>query len=85
MTTRADVHSIVDELSEDQLQEAKAYLEAVRSGAGQDRLTKLLLAAPYDDEPFTEEQRRAVEASRLRDRTDPPIPWTEFEKSLEDG
>ena len=85
MTTRADIHSIVDELSDAQLEEAKAYLDRLRSNPeGSDLVAEFLLAAPYDDEPFTEEDRVAVEQSRRRDTDDPPMTWDECKARIFD-
>ena len=84
MTTRADLHSIVDALSEDQLQEASAALRAIGANGDEDALTKLLREAPVDDEPFTEEQRQAVEAARASNARGEAIPWETVKASLLD-
>lgn len=86
MTTRADLHSIVDDLPETELDTARAYLEKLRKDVAQDDPVKaFLLSAPLDDEPYTDDQRRAVEASRARDRNDRPISWAQLEQTLGDG
>jgi|GEM_PF-1332367 len=86
MTTRADLHSIVDDLPEAQLDAARAYLEKLRQDeTAHDPVTAFFLSAPLDDEPYTDDQRRAVEASRARDQTDPPIAWAQLEQTLGDG
>lgn len=59
MTTRADLHAIVDDLPDSELDRARASLEAVRSP-----LAKALAQAPIDDEPETAEERSAVQDAR---------------------
>ncbi|MGO8686342.1 MAG: hypothetical protein ACLQT7_04035 [Candidatus Dormibacteria bacterium] len=53
--TRADLHRLVDELPKASLAAAAAWLELAK-----DPVVARLLAAPRDDEPFTDEERRAV-------------------------
>jgi hypothetical protein len=57
--TRADLHRLVDELPEESIDSAGVILERVR-----DPFWSALLASPPDDEPFSAEERSAVEAAR---------------------
>ncbi|MCI0439612.1 MAG: hypothetical protein L0177_10840 [Chloroflexi bacterium] len=59
MTTREDLHRLVDELPENEIHSARRYLEYLRSF--NDPILKSLWEAPEDDEPETEEERRGVE------------------------
>ena len=59
MTTRADLHAIVDDLPESELFRARASLEAVCSP-----LERALAQAPIDDELETAEERSAVQEAR---------------------
>ena len=54
--TRADLHRLVDELPEASLEPAAVLLERAK-----DPVEARLEAAPWDDEPFTDEERRAVD------------------------
>jgi len=59
MTTRAELHAIVDELPDEELDRARASLESVLSP-----LERALANAPDDDEPETEQERAAVQEAR---------------------
>jgi hypothetical protein len=59
--TRAELHRLVDELPEASLEPAAVLLERVRDSA-----VAHLEAAPPDDEPFTEDERREVYRALLR-------------------
>ena len=74
MTTRADLHALIDELSEADLEEARLRLESLRN---EDPLLQLLEEAPDDDEPYTDEEQRATAEARQRmDRGE----WTSWEE-----
>jgi hypothetical protein len=60
MIAREDVHHLLDELPDDLLPYIARQLGALRD----DPLARLLLTAPIDDEPETEEERAAVQAAR---------------------
>jgi hypothetical protein len=53
MTTKDDLHQLVDELDEDTAREALTLLKDLR-------LPRVLREAPIDDEPETDEERAAV-------------------------
>lgn len=57
--TRADLHRLVDQLPDESLDSAAVVLERVS-----DPFWGTLMASPPDDEPFTADQRSAVEAAR---------------------
>ena len=62
-----DVHALVDQLQPVQLDALKGFLQSMF-----DPLSSKLALAPLDDEPFTEEDRRAVaEADEWRKQNDP--------------
>ncbi len=56
---RAELHRLVDALRPDALDEARAALERLA-----DPVQLALLAAPVDDEPVTDEDRRDIAAAR---------------------
>jgi hypothetical protein len=60
VTARETVHQLLDDLPDDILPEVARYLGALRD----DPLARLLLTAPIDDEPETEEERAAVQEAR---------------------
>ena len=60
MIARDDVHQLLDELPDDILPEVARYLAALRD----DPLARLLLTAPINDEPETDEERAAVREAR---------------------
>jgi hypothetical protein len=59
---RDSLHRLIDELPESELTTAKRFLNYLRATA--DPVRKTLLEAPLDDEPETEEERRAVQEAR---------------------
>lgn len=62
MTTKQELHRIVDELPGSVLPEAKRRLESLR--AADDPVLQAILRAPVDDEPETEEERAATREAR---------------------
>lgn len=60
MPDRDAVHQLIDELPDDILPEVARYLAALRD----DPLARLLLTAPIDDEPETDEERAAMQEVR---------------------
>ena len=65
--TRHHVHALVDQLPPVQLAALEGLLQSML-----DPLSRKLALAPFDDEPFTEEDRLAVaEADEWRKHNDP--------------
>src|SRR5215813_2807978 len=62
MTTKATLHQIIEELPEPELVAAGRFLAYLRDMA--DPVRRTLLTAPWDDEPETKDERRAVQESR---------------------
>jgi len=60
---RDDLHALVDQLSEEELDAARLFLEYLRGGRC-DPVLLALATAPWDDEPETEEERAAVAQAR---------------------
>jgi hypothetical protein len=68
--TRADLHRLVNELPDESVAAAVVLLTRAK-----DPVLAALEAAPFDDEPETEEERRAVdEAHADRERGIEPAP-----------
>lgn len=65
--TRADLHALVDALPDESIESVGILLRRA-----QDPLVAKLEAAPYDDEPLTDEDRAAIKDAL----TEPGIPWT---------
>lgn len=59
--TRADLHALIDALPAANLKEA---LRLVAAPFKDDPALLAAILAPVDDEPFTDEEREAVEAAR---------------------
>jgi hypothetical protein len=62
MTTKANLHLLIDTLPDTELEAAERYLLFLREMA--DPVRRALLTAPWDDEPETEEERKAVQEAR---------------------
>ena len=76
---RRHVHALLDQLDPGQLAAVGQLLEVMT-----DSVARKLAAAPMDDEPETEEERRAVEQSKewLRQRGGKGIPHEEVLRDL---
>ena len=61
MTTVEDLHRLVGQLSESELDPARRYLEYLRDST--DPLVQKLLTAPLDDEDVTDEGEAAIAES----------------------
>jgi len=59
MTTKATLHQLIEELPESELVAAERFLAYLRDMA--DPVHRALLTAPWDTEPETEEEHRAVQ------------------------
>ncbi len=59
MSTKARLHTMIEELPEDTLAEAERLLHSLH-----DPVRRALERAAYDDEPETPEERAAVEEAR---------------------
>lgn len=70
--TRQRLHSLIDQLPESRLEDLKRQLEEQL-----EPLSRELANAPYDDEPETEDERKAVEAAREWLKHNQPIPMEE--------
>lgn len=64
VTTKADLHQLVDSLPDRELIAAQRFLEFLRSSEAEDPVIRAFLDAPYDDEPLTQEEEAAVEEAR---------------------
>ena len=80
MTTRADLHRLVDELPDDALDSAERLLRRAT-----DPMIRVLDAAPPDDEPFTDEERAEVDEARRRLDRGEGIPLEQLMAELDEG
>lgn len=74
--TKAMLHRLVDELSDESLPAAAILLRRA-----QDPVAARLDAAPFDDEELSDEDLRAVRDAR----GEPGVPWSEVEAELNAG
>lgn len=70
--TRHHVHALVDQLPPVQLAAVETLLQSML-----DPLAQKLAAAAIDDEPFTDEDRRAIDEADQWSKRNPPIPMEE--------
>jgi hypothetical protein len=61
ISTREQLHELVDELPENQLAAAARYLEQLRANEPRPSLEEVLANAPYDDESLTDEELAAID------------------------
>jgi hypothetical protein len=62
LTTRDQLHNLIDSLPVDQLDAAKRALELLAANRPRPSLEDILANAPLDDEPLTPEEQEAIEA-----------------------
>ena len=62
-TTREQLRQLIDDLPENELPAAVRYLQFLKN-LGDHPVLEALLNAPWDDEPETEEEKRAVQEAR---------------------
>lgn len=58
---KKEIHQLVDKLPESDLHAAKRFLQYLTSLKEEDPVLKALKNAPWDDEPLTEEDIKALE------------------------
>ena len=63
ITTRQQLHRLVDQLPESEIGTAQRVLEAL-TALGHDPLLQMLADAPEDDEPLTAEEEALIEEGR---------------------
>lgn len=81
MTTRQDLHRLVDELPDEELDTVRHYLERVRDS--DDPILGALLDASEDDEPASEEEDREADEAWAEYKRGEARPWTQVRDELE--
>lgn len=76
---RTDLHKLIDGLPDSKLPVARAYLEGLRDGS---RVQSFLDNAPYDDEPYTDQERKAVQEGRAEAARGEVFSLEEIEREL---
>jgi hypothetical protein len=74
MTTKQDLHQLIDELPEWALPDAERLLGPLRSSCT-DPVLRAFMEAPLDDEPETPEELAAMEEAREDIRQGRLVPW----------
>lgn len=80
MTVRRQLHRLVDETPDSQLDRLREHIEEFDST--EDPFYAKLMASPEDDEPFTDEERAAVEIAREEVRRGNVVPWEQIKDTL---
>ncbi|MFN0147696.1 MAG: hypothetical protein ACKVT1_14405, partial [Dehalococcoidia bacterium] len=75
---RAHLHELVDLLPECELASARRLLAALPD----DTMLRALMAAPGDDEPVTDEERRLLDEARASLRTEGGLTTADLRRSL---
>lgn len=75
MTTKADLHQLVDGLPECNLPVAQRALQALQE---EDSLLVALRDAPLDDEPLTEEDIAAIDAALEEVARGDVVEWDDY-------
>ena len=79
MTTKADLHRLVDGLPEENLPAAERALTTLQD---EDPVLRAFMNAPLDDEPLTEEDIAAIEEAHEDIRLGRTYAWEEVRDQL---
>lgn len=74
MTTRAQLHCLIDELPEAELEGVLQYVQVLHA----------FITAPVDDEPLSDADIAAIAGSRAEARRGELIPWVQIKRELAD-
>jgi hypothetical protein len=80
MTTRSDLHRLVDELPEPALSTAERRLNELR-----DPILNAFLSAPGDDEATTEEELAAIEEGESALARGEVVSWQDYKRKRAEG
>ena len=83
MTTKDELHRLVDELPQKELHGAKRFLEYLRNMG--DPFLRALSEAPEDDEPTTPEEDEGAEEARQEYLRGEARPWEDVREELANG
>ena len=78
--TKDDLHHLVDDLPDSEVQAAARYIQYLRSS--RDPFVQALLDAPLDNEPETEEELRTADEAWQEYLDGEARPWTEVREEL---
>ena len=81
MTTKQDLHRLVDELPESAIARVAQLLEHLRAEED-DPLLRAFMEASEDDEPETEEERAGVEEAKAEIARGDGMPWETARRQL---
>jgi len=81
MTTKSELYRLISQLPKSALPEAERLLRNLRAGEDAD-LPRFLAAAPWDDEPETEEERAAVAEAYEDLRNGDTVPMEEIKREF---
>ena len=84
MGSRQALHALVDEIPEGEVSAAKRFLEYLRLQV-EDPLREVLDAAPWDDEPLTEEDRLAIREGLAEKANGEVVSHEDFERLLREA
>ena len=83
MSARAELHELVEQIPDREIEAARRYLEGLRGGNGAGgSLTWLLDHAPIDDEPTTPEEEEGLIEAREQARRGDLISADEIKRRL---
>lgn len=83
MTTKEDLHRLVEQLPDSGVDAAARYLEYLRDMG--DRLLRKLLQAPEEEEELTEKAKASLEEARQEALLGKGRSWEEVRKELAGG
>lgn len=83
MTTKEQLHHLVDQLPDPELEPAKRFLEYLRD-VGYPML-RILMNAPLDDEPSSPEEDEGAEEAWQEYQRGEARPWAEVRRELKGG
>ena len=83
VVTKQDLHQLIEEIPEEELQAAAKYLTRLRDLAN-DPVYQAFMNAPLDDEPVTPEERRLIDEAKAEVARGEVVSWEEADRLLFD-
>ena len=82
MTTREQLHRIVELLPDSEVKAALRFVEYLRDTRRSDEVARMLMNAAEDDEPLTPEEADSLERAAEEARSGQTVPWEEVRRQI---
>jgi len=84
MSSKQELHRIIESLPDPEVQAALRFLQYLRDARHDDPLVKMLMTADEDPEPLTPEEAAAVDRALTEYHTGQTVSWEEVRRRITD-